>query len=462
MVSSGVISSVSPSFSGSITQAGSTPQSGSALQSGQQASSLQGTSPASQISDYTSLFSKGEIVEGTILSTSNGRAEVEFKGVQLTADSGLQLKSGQQIRAMVEDVDAGKVHLRLLDSSAEMASAEGRILKGLGLDSMSAENRAALQQLLESGVPATRENISLLASAINLFGQDRAAGVASLMAMAGPVSATTALLMEAASRDPSLIAAALARILIRLTGQSTAEEKAEGAKATGLSEKIAALIGRGIQSNPIEFLDKLGIGYENALARKLLNFSDDQTQGNSDKLRGGLRGELLEQLKSGNLTDQTFRESAGKALFLLDVLGISTLPENDEMTIAFPWMFGQNSGAMTMKVRGRAARDGTFRLDPDNCEVNLELEMSSLGHVGIGILMVDSALRVVIRAGDSEELKALEAESEFLVRALEQSQRYRVASLDFRIQSDKSGEDSGKGDVIKDVPGSGVSLDIRI
>lgn len=434
---------------------------GLALNSGTAA--LTGTTSSGQV-DFRSLFSPGETLDARVISLDGGKLALEMKGTRLTAETELDLKPGQLIKAQVEQVDQGRVYLKLLSPTEAADSSSKNILRGLGLNSDSQENRQALEQLLKSGLPVNRDNVALLAQAMRIFGADKAGGIAALLSFSGSLSATTALVMEAATREPALLATALAGALLEL-----AEKTRANPSSRDTSSRILELLGKGLrQGDPLALFREAGIGLESRLAGQLTEGQGVQGRSNSSEtITPGLRQEIMALLLQEQTDQRELQAMAGKALFLLDALSMAAGRQDDEILMAFPWVSQGEAAHFQIRVKGRVDRNGSFSVDPENCNISLSVDMSALGRVSASLAVYGESLKVTLQADHGAQIQALRDDAELLRQALETCGGYRLSSIDFLSAPSepslpgRAGESDSQGRN-RDTDSQLVTIDIRI
>lgn len=117
-------------------------------------------------------FKQGEIVKGQVQGIKeNGLVSIYLKGQLIEALSTVEVIKGQQLFLMVEDINAGKVTLKILTSEilSKMENSNlSTTLKELNLP-VDDKNLQIVKKLIQHNLPVSPENIRVISKGVNLL-----------------------------------------------------------------------------------------------------------------------------------------------------------------------------------------------------------------------------------------------------------------------------------------------------
>jgi hypothetical protein len=416
----------------------------------------------SQREEVLGRLSKGQVLEARVLDRLPGeRWAVRFLGHTFVAESRLTLFPGQIAQTRVDSLGPPLI-LSLLGGSGSEASALKRALADLGLKD-EVLNRAIVKSLMARGLPVTREGVQALRDALvgsglavgreDVEGLEEAVARAVFLRSQGlPVTLETlgATLSQVPAGTLGGLIEGLATLLrsLRLPGTSRRELQRLSERVSGTVLKAETLTGEALK----KALDSLGLDLEGQLA----SWITAGKAGLAEGLDGTLRAVLLAlqaRLRGhdeGALDDATrasvhsILSRTTEALQALDTLQAADLPSStrESIHLQIPLLADGRVTTADLRITYREDEGGGQRVDPDNVQLSLSVELAGLGPLRLGLSVHGGRATCHIRAADEARAAVLEEHASELESALEGC-GYAVSSVRCLVMGDA--EDDGEG-----------------
>lgn len=416
-------------------------------------------SPAQRQALYSRL-TEGQSVEARVLDElPDGRWALRLMGQTLSAEAHQTLLSGQLVHARVESLGPPLV-LSLTGGLVAEDAALGRALRDLHLP-YDLLHRTILRHLMARGVPVTRaalqslhEHLSSLSAGTNASIAELEQQLAAILMLRGrgiPVTpdAVAGYLGALPSGQLGGLLASLAGLLSgfrQRPGTSGIKPAADAAASllSQLSLTADDLDGDAVQT----LLQRLGIDLEGQMASSL---SSDQPD--IGRLSGTLRPTLLsliaqlETTDANNLPpgDRTALESllngARDLAIHLNTSQAINLPskDSDGFHLQIPLLI--DGAVTTIDVRITDGDGGGGRpIDPDNAMVFVDVALSGLGPIHIGLSVSERRASCTIRVDDDSKTLFLR-DSEDDLRQTLQACGFAVASVAVQSRIDEQAPD---------------------